>query len=111
MFGAHLDPVFTLGNMSKLANVVGAKRIGTVLSKADASALNGIMGQTHQMFNKMGMSDYVGEVSEDTMDNCGAPCSILMMPINRIRTVHVPICLPVANFMVTFGEAWHSLWD
>lgn len=51
--------------MSKLAKVVGAKRIGTVLSKADASALNGIMGQTHQMFNKMGMSDYVGEVSEE----------------------------------------------
>lgn len=65
MFGAHLDPVFTLGNMSKLAKVVGAKRIGTVLSKADASALNGIMGQTHQMFNKMGMSDYVVEVSEE----------------------------------------------
>lgn len=65
MFGAHLDPVFTLGNMSKLANVVGTKRIGAVLSKADASALNGIMGQTHQMFNKMGMSDYVGEVSEE----------------------------------------------
>ena len=65
MFGAHLDPVFTLGNMSKLAKVVGAKRIGTVLSKADASALNGIMGQTHQMFNKMGVSDYVGEVSEE----------------------------------------------
>ena len=65
MFGAHLDPVFTLGNMSKLAKVVGAKRIGTVLSKADASALNGIMGQTLQMFNKMGMSDYVGEVSEE----------------------------------------------
>ena len=65
MFGAHLDPVFTLGNMSKLANVVGAKRISAVLSKADASALNGIMGQTHQMFNKMGVSDYVGEVSEE----------------------------------------------
>lgn len=65
MFGAHLDPAFTLGNMSKLANVVGAKRIGAVLSKADASALNGIMGQTHQMFNEMGVSDYVGEVSEE----------------------------------------------
>lgn len=65
MFGAHLDPVFTLGNMSKLANVLGAKRIGAVLSKADASALNGIMGQTHQIFNKMGVSDYVGEVSEE----------------------------------------------
>lgn len=51
--------------MSKLANVLGAKRLGGVLSKADAGALNSIMGQTHQMFNKMGVSDYVGEVSEE----------------------------------------------
>lgn len=65
MFGAHLDPIFTLGNMSKLANVLGAKRLGGVLSKADAGALNSIMGQTHQMFNKIGVSDYVGEVSEE----------------------------------------------
>lgn len=65
MFGSHLDPIVTLGNMSKLANVVGAKRIGAVLSKADAGALNGIMGQTHQLFNKMGVSDYFGEVTEE----------------------------------------------
>lgn len=65
MFGAHLDPVVTFGNMSRLANVVGAKRIGAVLSKADAGALNGIMGQTHQLFNKMGVSDYFGEVTEE----------------------------------------------
>ena len=65
MFGAHLDPILTLGNMSKLANVLGAKRLGGVLSKADAGALNSIMGQTHQMFNKMGVSDYAGEVSEE----------------------------------------------
>lgn len=65
MFGAHLDPILTLGNMSKLANVLGAKRLGGVLSKADAGTLNSIMGQTHQMFNKMGVSDYVGEVSEE----------------------------------------------
>ncbi len=65
MFGSHLDPVITLGNMSKLANVVGAKRIGAVLSEADAGALNGIMGQTHQLFNKMGVSDYFGEVTEE----------------------------------------------
>lgn len=65
MFGAHLDPILTLGNMSKLANVLGAKRLGGVLSKADAGALNSIMGQTHQMFNKMGVSDYVGEASEE----------------------------------------------
>ena len=65
MFGAHLDPVMSLGNMSKLANVIGAKRIGNVLAKADASALSGIMGQTQALFNKMGVSDYVGEVSEE----------------------------------------------
>lgn len=65
MFGSHLDPVITIGNMSKLANVMGAKRIGAVLSKADAGALNGIMGQTHQLFNKMGVSDYFGEVTEE----------------------------------------------
>lgn len=65
MFGAHLYPVVTLGNMSKLANVVGAKRLGGVLAKADAQALGGIMGQTQQMFNKMGVSDYVGEVAEE----------------------------------------------
>ena len=65
MFGAYLGPVVTFGNMSKLANVVGAKRLGAVLSKADAGALSGIMGQTHQLFNKMGVSDYFGEVTEE----------------------------------------------
>lgn len=65
MFGAHLDPVITVGNMSKLANVIGAKRIGAVLSKADAGALSGIMGQTYQLFNKIGVSDYFGEVTEE----------------------------------------------
>lgn len=65
MFGAHLDPVMSLGNMSKLANVIGAKRLGSVLAKADADALGGIMGRTQQLFNKMGVSDYVGEVSEE----------------------------------------------
>lgn len=65
MFGTHLDPVVSLGNMSKLANIIGAKRLSGVLAKADTEALNGIMGQTHQMFNKMGVSDYIGEVSEE----------------------------------------------
>ena len=65
MFGAHLDPVITLGNMSKLANVIGAKRLGAVLSKADEGALSGVMGQTHELFNKMGVSDYFGEVTEE----------------------------------------------
>ncbi len=65
MFGAHLDPVMSLKNMSKLANVVGARRLGSVLAKADAGALSGVMGRTHELFNKMGVSDYVGEVSEE----------------------------------------------
>ena len=64
-FGAHLDPVVSLGNMSKLANIIGAKRLSGVLAKADTEVLNGIMGQIHQMFNKMGVSDYIGEVSEE----------------------------------------------
>ena len=65
MFGSHLDPVISLGNISKLANVIGAKRLGNVLAKADAGALSGIMGKTNEMFNKMGVSDYFGEVSEE----------------------------------------------
>jgi len=65
MFGAHLDPVMTLGNIGRLAHVVGAKRIGNVLAKADAGALSGIMGQTHKLFSKMGVSDYLGEVAEE----------------------------------------------
>ncbi len=65
MFGAHLDPLMSLGNMSKLANTFGAKRLGAVLAKADAGALSGIMGQTHNLFNKMGVSDYFGEVTEE----------------------------------------------
>lgn len=65
MFGEHLDPVVSLGNMSKLANTFGAKRLGAVLAKADAGALSGIMGQTHKLFNKMGVSDYAGEVAEE----------------------------------------------
>ena len=65
MFGAHLAPVVTLGNIGELANVIGAKRIGKILAKADAGALGGIMRQTHQLFNKMGVSDYFGEVTEE----------------------------------------------
>ncbi|MEG2599543.1 MAG: hypothetical protein RSA66_08725, partial [Muribaculaceae bacterium] len=65
MFGAHLDPVMSLSNIGKLANTIGAKRLGGVLAKADAGALNGIMGTTHKMFNKMGVSDLVGEGTEE----------------------------------------------
>ncbi|MGN0032429.1 MAG: LPD38 domain-containing protein [Candidatus Limimorpha sp.] len=65
MFGAHLDPVMSLGNMSKIANTFGAKRLGAVLAKADAGDFGGIMGRTQQLFDKMGVSDYFGEVTEE----------------------------------------------
>ncbi len=44
--------------MSKLANVIGAKRLGNVLAKADAGAISGIMKQTRRLFKEMGISDY-----------------------------------------------------
>ena len=65
MFGAHLDPVLSLKNVAKLADVIGAKKIGKVLAKASASELGGIMGKTNELFNQMGVSDYFGEVSEE----------------------------------------------
>lgn len=51
--------------MSKLANVIGAKRLGNVLAKADAGAISGIMKQTRQLFKEMGISDYASEVGEE----------------------------------------------
>ena len=86
--------------------VVGAKRIGAVLSKADASALNGIMGQTHQMFNKMGMVIMSVRFRKNTMDNRGAPCSILMMPINRIRRCTHQFVCDMDNF---HGDIWGGM--
>ena len=64
MFGAHLAPV-TLKNMSDVAAVFGAKRLSGVLAKADASAIGTIMGKTNEMFTKLGVSDYFGEVTEE----------------------------------------------
>ena len=52
MFGSHLDPVVTLGNMSKLGQCGGCKAYRCSTFKTDAGALDGIMGQTHQLFNK-----------------------------------------------------------
>ena len=64
MFGAHLAPV-TLKNLSDAAAVFGAKRISNVLAKADAGAIGAIMGRTNEMFTKLGVSDYFGEVTEE----------------------------------------------
>ena len=65
MFGSHLPEVASLGNLGKLANVIGAKRLSGMLTKANETALGGIMNTTRKMFEKMGVSDYVGEVSEE----------------------------------------------
>ena len=111
MFGSHLDPVVTLGNMSKLANVVGAKRIGAVLSKTDAGALDGIMGQTHQLFNKMGVSDYFGEVTEEYYGQLWRTMLNLDDAYQQNPDGTRTNCLRQDNSMATFGAAWLFLWD
>lgn len=65
MFGGHLGQVVDLGKLGKLANVIGAKRLGNILTQADAGSLGGIMGQTQRLFNEMGVGDYFGEVTEE----------------------------------------------
>ena len=65
MFGAHLPDVASMKNLGKLANVIGAKRLGDVLAKADAGALGGITDGTRRIFQQMGVNDYLGEVSEE----------------------------------------------
>ncbi len=57
--------VLSLDNMSKLAEVIGAKRISGVLARTDASALGAMMSKTDDIFNKMGISDIFGEVGEE----------------------------------------------
>ena len=65
MFGAHLDPVMTLENASKLAGTFGAKRLSELLSKGSKAGIDSAMGQTKKLFEKAGVSDYAGEVSEE----------------------------------------------
>lgn len=65
MFGTHLHEVASLKNLGKLANVIGAKRLSGVLVRADAGALGGITDGTRRIFEQMGVSDYLGEVSEE----------------------------------------------
>lgn len=65
MFGTHLPEFVSTKNLGRLANVIGAKRLGGVLAKADAGALGGITDGTRRIFQQMGVSDYLGEVSEE----------------------------------------------
>ena len=65
MFGTHLPEFASTKNLSRLANVIGAKRLSGVLSRANAGALGGITDTTRRIFGQMGVSDYLGEVSEE----------------------------------------------
>ncbi len=61
MFGTNiLDPI-----TSKLSNLVGAKALGGVLAKADSQTLSKVVDNTNKLFNKLGVSDYAGEVTEE----------------------------------------------
>ena len=57
--------VLTLDRLSKFAGVFGAKRISEVLAKANAGTLGGMLGKTNEMFQKVGVGDYLGEVGEE----------------------------------------------
>ncbi len=65
MFGTHLDPVLSLKNAERVANALGAGRISAMISKASNAGLQSAMGQTQKLFEKLGVSDYFGEVSEE----------------------------------------------
>lgn len=65
MFGTHLPEFASMKNLGRLAGVIGAKRLSGVLSRANAGALGNITDGTRRIFEKMGVSDYLGEVSEE----------------------------------------------
>ncbi|MBE6337006.1 MAG: hypothetical protein E7066_10100, partial [Lentimicrobiaceae bacterium] len=60
MFGTHL-PSIKPADMAKLAEVMGAKRLGNILAKANTASLTTIQ----ESLRKMGVSDYFGEVTEE----------------------------------------------
>ena len=65
MFGTHLPEFASAKNLGRLADVIGAKRLSGVLSRANSGALGNITDGTRRIFEKMGVSDYLGEVSEE----------------------------------------------
>lgn len=60
MFGAHLD-----GVMPVLAKTFGGKRVSGMLARANASSYGQILSTTRKHFQRLGVSDYFGEVSEE----------------------------------------------
>ena len=65
MFGTHLEGVLSLKTAGKLAETFGAKRLSGILAKASNSELAGIAGTMQEHLNRLGVSDYVGEVGEE----------------------------------------------
>lgn len=60
MFGTHLD-----GFIPVLAKAFGGKRISGMLARANASSFGQILSTTRKQFESLGVSDYLGEVSEE----------------------------------------------
>jgi predicted RNA methylase len=60
MFGTHLD-----GVVPALAKTFGGKRISGMLARANASSYGQILATTRKQFERLGVSDYFGEVSEE----------------------------------------------
>lgn len=60
MFGTHLD-----GVVPALAKTFGGKRISGMLARANASNYGQILATTRKQFERLGVSDYFGEVSEE----------------------------------------------
>lgn len=60
MFGTHLDGVAPV-----LAATFGGKRISGMLARANASDFGKILATTRRQFQRLGVSDYFGEVAEE----------------------------------------------
>lgn len=60
MFGTHLD-----GFIPVLAKAFGGSRISGMLARANASSFGQILSTTRKQFESLGVSDYLGEVSEE----------------------------------------------
>ena len=65
MFGTHLEGVLSLKTVGKIADTFGAKRLSGILTKASNSELAGIAGTMQKHLNRLGVSDYFGEVGEE----------------------------------------------
>lgn len=65
MFGPHLEGALSLKTVGKLADTFGAKRLSGMLTKASNSELAGITGTMQKHLDRLGVSDYFGEVGEE----------------------------------------------